>query len=116
LGCRRDGLPPGHTWPTRRYAGPLPGSTPRGAYPADLPQLTVELILQWADEHRLRTGRWPKQNSGPVAGTNGLTWNAINSDLLRGYRSLPGGTPLAKLLAEQRGARNRANLPLLTVA
>jgi hypothetical protein len=88
----------------------------RGApHPENLPDLTVPQILRWADQHHDRTGRWPTASSGPVASQDGLTWNAINTDLKLGCRGLPGGSSLARLLAEQRGARNRASLPRLTV-
>jgi hypothetical protein len=82
----------------------------------DRPRLAVEQILRWADAHRHRTGRWPTMNSGPVAGQGALTWGAVNDALARGFRGLPGGTSLARLLAERRGARNLASLPRLTVA
>jgi hypothetical protein len=88
----------------------------RGApHPENSPNLTVPQILHWADQYRDRTGRWPTVNSGPVAGQDGLTWNAVNTDLKLGCRCLPGGSSLARLLAEQRGVRNRAGLPRLTV-
>lgn len=39
---------------------------------------------------------------------------AINIALKQGHRGLPGGASLARLLAEERGVRNRANLPQLS--
>jgi hypothetical protein len=33
----------------------------------DLPELTEENILLWAELHRERTRRWPNENSGPIA-------------------------------------------------
>ena len=42
------------------------------------------------------------------------TWKGIDQALRGGYRGLPGGTTLARLLAQQRGVRNRVNLPRLT--
>jgi hypothetical protein len=88
----------------------------RGAlHPDNLSLLTIPQVLRWADQHHDRTGRWPSASSGPVAGQEGLTWSAVNNDLKLGIRGLTGGSSLARLLAEQRGARNRVSLPRLTV-
>ena len=78
--------------------------------------LTIPQILRWADEYHRNAGKWPTVNSGPVPGTKGLTWRSIHVALYKGFRGLPGGSSLARLLAERRGARNRRNLPELTVA
>ncbi len=80
-----------------------------------LPNLTIEQILQWADKHMKRTGKWPKVQSGKVTGAAGETWSWINHYLDRGLRGLPGGSSLAKLLAEHRGVRNIHGLPNLTI-
>jgi hypothetical protein len=77
--------------------------------------LTVEQILTWADEHHARTGRWPRQRSGPVAVAPGENWNGIAAALRHGSRGLPGGESLALLLARQRGARNTRCRPPVTV-
>ncbi len=77
------------------------------------PRLTIAQILTWADAHHRRTGRWPTQTSGPVAGARGEVWGNINMALAKGLRGLAGpGAPgsLAKLLAEKRRYRNRAAL------
>ena len=79
------------------------------------PVLTVEQVLAWADAHREATGEWPVEESGPVGAAPGETWNAISSALFSGNRGLPGGSSLARLLAEYRGARNPKDLPRLTV-
>jgi hypothetical protein len=79
------------------------------------PILTVEQILAWADAHREATGDWPVENAGPVREATGESWNAISIALSKGGRGLPGGSSLARLLAEHRGARNPKNLPRLTV-
>jgi hypothetical protein len=101
----------------------LPGGTPlarflqrhRGKpHPADTPPLTAEQILGWADDYRRRTGRWPTPLSGPIDGQSALTWKSVNDALAQGFRGLPGGSSLARLLAERRGARNKTNLPDLT--
>jgi hypothetical protein len=79
------------------------------------PPLTEEEILAWADAHRGRTGEWPQARSGPITEAPTETWMAISWALEAGGRGLPGGSSLARLLAERRGKRNGAALPPLTV-
>jgi hypothetical protein len=81
----------------------------------NLPPLSVEEILKWADDHYQRTGQWPKQKSGSIVGSPGETWLAIDHCLNRGSRGLSGGSSLAQLLAEHRGVQNPKNLPRLTL-
>ncbi|MEQ2009504.1 MAG: DEAD/DEAH box helicase family protein [Limisphaerales bacterium] len=81
----------------------------------DLPDLTTDLILQWVDAHHERTGEWPNQKSGAVTSAPGETWGNIHAALYVGRRGLPGGSTLAKLLAEHRGVRNIMDLPELTI-
>jgi len=81
---------------------------------AGLINLSIEQILVWADEYHATTGKWPDQKSGTVAG-NDETWPGINAALYAGLRGLPNGSSLAQLLEKQRGKRNRANLPNLTI-
>jgi superfamily II DNA or RNA helicase len=81
----------------------------------DLPHLNAKLILDWADAHRQKTGLWPKQKSGDVIGVDGEKWQNIEQALVKGLRGLPGGSSLAKLLAEKRGVQNLSNLPDLTI-
>jgi hypothetical protein len=87
LGLR--GLHPGRSLPQllarSKGARNLPGTPP----------LTVELILRWADRHKLRTGAWPRINSGPVIGQPGETWAAVQAVLANGARGLRGGSSLA---------------------
>ena len=73
------------------------------------PALDVERILRWADAHRTATGRWPDRRSGPVGGADDETWSAIDTALRRGRRGLPGGSSLARLLAEERGVGGGLN-------
>ena len=74
--------------------------------------LTEEQILGWCDDFLARTGVWPTPKSGAVpAGEN---WNAIDGALRGGFRGLPGGSSIAKLLAGRRGSRNRKQLQALT--
>jgi hypothetical protein len=76
--------------------------------------LTIERILAWADAHHGATGRWPTfGSSGPVRDVPGETWVSLNIALGRGRRGLPGGTTLARVLAEFRQAPNiYTELPL----
>jgi hypothetical protein len=76
--------------------------------------LTEEQILSWADGFHEATGCWPTRNDGLISGGQGETWASVDAALHKGTRSLPGGSSLARLLAERRGARNLADLPPLT--
>jgi hypothetical protein len=80
-----------------------------------LPRLTIKQILAWADAHHGATGDWPTSESGPILGTSGETWKAIDHALRLGMRSLPGGSSLSRLLSKQRGVRNIQNLPRLSL-
>jgi hypothetical protein len=79
----------------------------------DLETLSLDIILGWADDHKRRTGKWPKQSTGSIVGTN-ETWQKVNQSLVKGFRSLPGGSSLARLLAIHRGVRNQSDLPRLS--
>lgn len=68
------------------------------------PDLTIRQILQWAEAHHRRAGRWPSQMSGPVRGVAGERWGNIQSALYKGSRGLPGGSSLAKLLDQRFGS------------
>jgi hypothetical protein len=81
---------------------------------ANLSPLRVDQTLAWADAHFRRSGHWPKSHSGPIPGSGGETWLAVQSALNLGQRGLPGGSSLARLLAQRRGARNHKQLPHLT--
>lgn len=76
--------------------------------------LAPDLILSWADAHHRRTGSWPAHDSGPIAGSDGEVWSAVDTALLEGGRGLKGRSSLAKLLAKRRGVRNRHSLQRLT--
>jgi hypothetical protein len=78
--------------------------------------LTEEQVIGWARDHHARTGSWPNENSGPVAGAAGEDWHNVNAALRSGHRGLPGNDTLAKLLARALGVRTRAVIPPLTVA
>jgi len=79
-----------------------------------LQRLTIKQILKWVDVHHQKSRQWPNQNSGEVLGAPGEKWDRIDKALNRGFRGLPGGSSIAKLLAEKRGVRNPSALPDLT--
>lgn len=70
--------------------------------------------MAWAEAHHRRTRRWPKRNSGPIAGAPHETWSNVDRALYLGYRGLPGGSSLARLLERRRGVRNKSDLPPLS--
>ena len=63
-----------------------------------LPPLKEQQILAWARMHFKATGRWPTRYSGPILPLTGETWAAINQALTTGWRGLPGGSSLPRLL------------------
>jgi hypothetical protein len=78
----------------------------------NLPPLTEDQILNWADLYRNQTGDWPNQKSGPIAEAPGETWGNVNATLFQGGRGFPGGSSLAKLLERRRDVSNRLNRPV----
>ena len=79
-----------------------------------LPPLSAQQSLAWANAWHERTGEWPTVDSGVVPDSGGEKWHYINAALRYGLRGLPGGSSLARLLAEHRGVRNYRQLPPLT--
>jgi hypothetical protein len=79
----------------------------------NLPGLTVEGILAWADAHRRRTDVWPNTRTGPVLDAPGEDWCRVDEALRLGQRGMSGGSSIAWLLTEHRGARPPQ--PTLTV-
>jgi hypothetical protein len=83
----------------------------------DLPELTEEQILAWAERYRAGTGAWPRCDADErVAEAPNEKWRNIDQALRDGGRGLPGGSSLARLLPRERGARNLHGLPQLTEA
>jgi len=78
-------------------------------------KFTVPQILKWADTHRAQHGKWPHEESGPIAGANGETWRDVNRALKQGTRGLPGGSSLRKLIGERRGADKPVDHPRLSI-
>jgi len=86
-------------------------------HPSTLPKLSEEQILEWMDEHHARTGEWPTKDSGPVQACPSEHWLAIDGNLYKGLRGLPGKTSLARLAIQHRGRIDkRAYTPLTTDA
>ena len=71
-----------------------------------LPRLKKLQILEWADVHHARTGRWPSVKSSVVCEAPDESWSTINHALSRGRRGLPEGDSLA-LLLERHGRKKR---------
>jgi hypothetical protein len=78
------------------------------------PPLSESTILVWADDHHARTGRWPIATSGWVIADRNEKWANIDQALKKGLRCVGGGSSLARLLARERGVRNKKDLPPLT--
>src|SRR5688572_20312990 len=72
----------------------------RGVRNSEYPPLLTEAqIVKWAKLHHKRTGKWPKENSGPIVDAAGETWTAIDLALRKGKRrGTPGKDSLPKLL------------------
>jgi hypothetical protein len=101
----RRGLPGGS--PLARLLAQYRGKRNKSA----LPPLTVAQILGWADAHHARAGEWPGVLSGPIPEAPGETWKAVNMALYRGFRGLPGGDSLARLLRRRRRRQRRGRPP-----
>jgi superfamily II DNA or RNA helicase len=79
----------------------------------DLPDLTEELVIGYADAYFAANKTWPKRDSGAIPGTPD-TWAAICVALRNGSRGLKTKTSLADLLWRERKVPNKANRPELT--
>ena len=76
------------------------------------PDLTVAQILNWADDYHRRTGTWPNRRSSGVP-LRDDSWRNIDEALFRGYRGLPPGSSLPKLLFQERGVMGLSHRPKL---
>jgi hypothetical protein len=77
--------------------------------------LYVSQVLAWADAFHRRMGYWPRILSPALPAMRELPWRSVDNALRYGLRGLPGGSSLAQLLTEARGARNVARPPKLTI-
>ncbi len=71
-------------------------------------------ILELADRFYAEQGRWPNPNDGPLEEGSKATWVAVDIALRKGNRGLPGGSSLIRLLSNNRGVPNCADLPDFT--
>src|SRR4051794_34041288 len=78
------------------------------------PPLTVEQVLAMADHHFKIKKHWPSRSSGHVLSELNEKWANIDHALRLGFRTLPKGLSIARLLALHRGTRNRKAPPTLT--
>jgi hypothetical protein len=79
----------------------------------NLPRLTIQQILAWADAYHRQIGTWPTCGSGTIPDTRRETWRIVNNALIDGLRGLSGGHSLARVLAEHRGVRHPKEPPPL---
>jgi hypothetical protein len=56
-----------------------------------LPDLSEDQVLDWADAYFARTGRWPNFYSGPIPESPGETWLAVSAALELGLRGFSAG-------------------------
>lgn len=86
------------------------GHTPQ----AMKPKLSIDQILDWADQYNEVNGKWPSFRSGKIQGTD-ETWCSVCQALKGGGRGLPGGLTLAQLLKDRRGHTLQADKAPLTI-
>lgn len=116
------------TYPNSGTTGPIPGTNEtwqkvissamnrsRG-FTKTLPQLLAEhrgvqnvqarsllsrkKVIEWAQQHRILTGEWPRTDSGPVPGT-AETWRSIHTASKLGRRGLTPKRSLAQFLTDE---------------
>jgi hypothetical protein len=73
------------------------------------PQLSVSRVVQWARNHRRRTGQSPKEHSGTIHDAPGETWLAIDLAQRKGKRR---GYPNQGMAVCRIAARITCNRPL----
>jgi hypothetical protein len=73
----------------------------------NLPTLTAAQVVRWAKAHQRRTGQWPTSASGSIGGVPGESWHDVDLALRWGYRGLPGGSSLGRLLRAYREGLGR---------
>jgi hypothetical protein len=79
------------------------------------PRLYISDILCWCDAFHERIGRYPTRDDGRIVGQLGLRWQAVDACLKCGFRGLPGGSSLARLLLKHRQRRHKGLLPPFTL-
>jgi len=81
---------------SRRRVLELPDG--RSARPVRGSLLSEEMILGWARVYREAKGRWPNVASPPEHLPEGESWKRLDASLRHGWRGLPGGSSLSRLL------------------
>ncbi len=82
---------------------------------APKPALTEDQIVEWAKARSQRIGQWPSLLSGAIPEAEGENWNAVDQALKHGFRGLPGGSSVSKLLLARRGIVRPSRRPPLTI-
>ena len=82
----------------------------------DLPALSVDEILRWADAFHARAGRWPRRHDGKIPRAGGESWDTVDLALRTGTRGLAGKSSLALLLSRERGMRSHVHLRPLKIS
>jgi len=76
----------------------------RDRCPADHPDvgchLTNDLIWTWSKSFHQCIGDWPTKESAFTDPSGREKWSGIDLALRKGHRGLPGGSSLARLLAQ----------------
>ena len=85
-------------------------------HPKELPRLTYKRILELADKHYERTGRYPIPGDNRVLDDPRENWGTIEQSIQLGRRGLPGGWTLRQLLHKYRRRKTRIKCPDVTVA
>jgi hypothetical protein len=68
----------------------------------NLPKLTRQIVLAWADAYHQRCGRWPTHLSGPIVEAPGETWLAVEMALRQRIRGFKKFSTLYRLLRKYR--------------
>ena len=80
------------------------------------PLLTKRLVLDWAQKHFNRLGRWPVTKSGPVHRHPEENWATIDVALRNQRRGFPEKSSLSRLLREHFGVEYDAHIGRLKPA
>jgi hypothetical protein len=76
-----------------------------------LPELTIPRVLEWADSHHARTGRWPTAACGLIRDSGGVYWVDVDNFLESKAAGAPRGKlSLCRLLCRERGMVNHRPL------
>ena len=68
----------------------------------DLPPLSTQQILDWADHYYWQNKSWPQCTSGPIPGAHGETWGTVGYALYEARRGFRRRSSLARFLNKHR--------------